>query len=81
MGLALVRLAEEDPTFKTYTDETTGQTFQACLIRFRMDRAKELVNDPKLRIADVARMVGYENESSFRRTFQRYTGCRVQDYQ
>ena len=46
-----------------------------------MDRAKELVNDPKLRIADVARMVGYENESSFRRTFQRYTGCRVQDYQ
>ena len=26
MGLALVKLAEEDPTFKTYTDEETGQT-------------------------------------------------------
>ncbi len=68
-------------TINKYIRRLTGQTFQACLIRFRMDRAKELVNDPKLRIADVARMVGYENESSFRRTFQRYTGCRVQDYQ
>ena len=29
MSLALVRLAEEDPTFKTYTDETTGQTIIA----------------------------------------------------
>ncbi|MBR2081170.1 MAG: elongation factor G, partial [Oscillospiraceae bacterium] len=26
MSLALVRLAEEDPTFKTYSDESTGQT-------------------------------------------------------
>ena len=26
MGIALMKLAEEDPTFKTYTDEETGQT-------------------------------------------------------
>ena len=26
MGIALAKLAEEDPTFKTYTDEETGQT-------------------------------------------------------
>jgi len=26
MGIALSKLAEEDPTFKTYTDEETGQT-------------------------------------------------------
>ena len=29
MSLALVKLAEEDPTFKTYTDEETGQTIIA----------------------------------------------------
>ena len=29
MGLALQRLAEEDPTFKTYTDQQTGQTIIA----------------------------------------------------
>ncbi len=29
MSIALVKLAEEDPTFKTYTDEETGQTIIA----------------------------------------------------
>ena len=29
MGIALMKLAEEDPTFKTYTDEETGQTIIA----------------------------------------------------
>ena len=29
MGIALVKLAEEDPTFKTYTDQETGQTIIA----------------------------------------------------
>ena len=29
MGMALAKLAEEDPTFKTYTDEETGQTIIA----------------------------------------------------
>ena len=29
MGIALAKLAEEDPTFKTYTDEETGQTIIA----------------------------------------------------
>ena len=31
MGIALMKLAEEDPTFKTYTDEETGQTI-ICLL-------------------------------------------------
>jgi elongation factor G len=29
MGIALMKLAEEDPTFKTYTDQETGQTIIA----------------------------------------------------
>lgn len=29
MGIALAKLAEEDPTFKTYTDQETGQTIIA----------------------------------------------------
>ena len=29
MGVALMKLAEEDPTFRTYTDEETGQTIIA----------------------------------------------------
>ena len=29
LGIALSRLAEEDPTFRTYTDDATGQTIIA----------------------------------------------------
>ena len=32
MGIALAKLAEEDPTFKTWTDEETGQTIIAGIV-------------------------------------------------
>ncbi len=34
MGIGLSRLAEEDPTFKTYTDEETGQTTSQVWVSF-----------------------------------------------
>lgn len=45
MGVALAKLAEEDPTFKTHTDEETGQTIIAGMgelhLEIIVDRLKE----------------------------------------
>ena len=37
MGIALSKLAEEDPTFRTYTDEETGQTIIAGMGELRSE--------------------------------------------
>ena len=37
MGIALMKLSEEDPTFKTFTDEETGQTIIAGMGELHLD--------------------------------------------
>jgi len=54
MGIALAKLAEEDPTFKAYTDEETGQTIIAGMGELHL----EIIVDRLLREFKVEATVG-----------------------
>ncbi len=63
MGIALSKLAEEDPTFKAYTDEETGQTIIAGMGELHL----EIIVDRLLREFKVEANVG-KPQVSYRET-------------
>ena len=66
MGVALAKLAEEDPTFRTYTDEETGQTIIAGMGELHL----EIIVDRLLREFKVEANVG-KPQVSYKETITR----------
>ena len=66
MGIALAKLAEEDPTFKTWTDEETGQTIIAGMGELHL----EIIVDRLLREFKVEANVG-EPQVAYKETIRR----------
>ena len=65
MGIALAKLAEEDPTFRTYTDDETGQTIIAGMGELHL----EIIVDRLLREFKVEANVG-NPQVSYRETIR-----------
>lgn len=76
--LSLKRMASEAGLHPGYLCEVfrreTGRTPHAYLAHMRMTRACVLLRDPTMRIADIARSVGYEDPLHFSRMFRRQFG-------
>ncbi len=66
MGIALAKLAEEDPTFKAYTDEETGQTIIAGMGELHL----EIITDRLLREFKVEATVG-KPQVSYKETIRK----------
>ena len=63
--------------FKKETGKSVIQYIQYC----KIERARELLRQPGIKIYQVAQMLGYESPAHFNRIFQRQTGMTAKDYQ
>ncbi len=59
---------------------TKSVNFHDYLCRLRIEKAKEYLQDLSMTINEVSKLVGYENDLSFRRAFIRYEGVSPREY-
>jgi len=58
----------------------TGQSFSDILNHVRIERAKELLQDPALRIGEIAEQVGFLDIAHFSRVFKKQEGVSANEY-
>ncbi|ABX44208.1 response regulator transcription factor [Lachnoclostridium phytofermentans] len=58
----------------------TGQNFSEILNNVRIEKAKELLNNPALRIGEVAEKVGFVDMAHFSRVFKKIVGISANEF-
>lgn len=82
--LSLQNLAEEAQISPNYLSrllkQEIGVSFIDYLTRIRVQKAIQLMNNPKLKIYEVSEMVGYSSQHYFSRAFKRVLGVSPVEY-
>ncbi len=66
--------------FSTIFKELTGETFTEVLIRTRMEKAKELLENTTMKNYEIAEKVGFADPHYFGISFKKMTGCTPTEY-
>ena len=66
--------------FSTIFKEETGETFTEVLIRTRMEKAKELLENTTMKNYEIAEKVGFADPHYFGISFKKMTGCTPTEY-
>jgi Response regulator containing CheY-like receiver domain and AraC-type DNA-binding domain len=64
----------------TILSQSTGENFMEYLTKYRIEKAKLLLNQGKHKVYEVGDMVGYKNPDYFRRVFKEYVGVSPSEY-
>lgn len=64
----------------TFFKNETGQTLNQYLTEYRMEKAKQLLSDPRYKITDISSQVGYSDGNYFGKSFKKYSGLSPSEY-
>ena len=64
----------------TFFKNETGQTLNQYLTEYRMEKANQLLADPRYKITDISSRVGYSDGNYFGKSFKKYTGFSPSEY-
>lgn len=60
--------------------DTLGVNFKEWLTQYRIEKSKELLLDPSLKVYEIGTMVGFNDYKHFASVFKKYTGCSAKEY-
>ena len=66
--------------FSHLLKKTTGMSFKQYLTHLRIQRAKELLNQPFIKIYEVGYLIGMEDYTHFSKTFKKIVGCSPSEF-
>lgn len=69
-----------DSYFSSLFKKESGQNFLEYLSEVRMNKAKELLKETNLSIADICESVGYSDLKHFTKSFKKYTGLKPNEF-
>ena len=64
----------------TFFKNSTEITLNQYITEFRLEKAKQLLADPRYRIADISSAVGYNDGNYFSKSFRKYTGMSPSEF-